>query len=109
MSSLTSALRYRVTIEEPVTVSDGGGGFTTTWEEVADVFASIASNGHTREGVEHNQLRSGKRLKVAIRYRDDLDTSMRIVFDDKYFDIRSTINPDMKKIMLELDLEEQVL
>ncbi len=109
MIGLTSKMRHRISIEESLQVADGAGGYSTSWSEVAEIFASVKPYGSSaREKIEHQSVRTKARLRFIIRYRTDVDHSMRVLFDGVYYDIKAVVDPDMRKVTLELMVEENV-
>lgn len=68
MGISAGSLREKVIFQEPIRVSNGSGGFETTYEEVLDTFASVKevrSNPYLIANLEDiDQL-----VKITIRYR----------------------------------------
>lgn len=85
------ALRHRVTIEEPVRVSDEAGGAAITWSYVATVWAEIQPK-TGREVFESDQLGGRVTHDVRMRYRDGVTPKMRIFHSGRLFDIRFVAN-----------------
>jgi SPP1 family predicted phage head-tail adaptor len=100
-----SELRHRVVIESLAEVSDGYGGTAATWSTLATVWASVVpKESHERRFADQVQL---QRTHVCwIRHRDDVTSTMRILFDSRYFQIKGVRRPDEKKFYLLLDLAE---
>ncbi len=86
---MIGALKHRVTIEEPVRTSDGGGGFTEIWQSIADtpeVSASIVPVSGS-EQLRFHQLGASVTHAIVIRYRNDITPAMRIVKGATVYDI----------------------
>ena len=104
-----TALKHRITIEEPDTSADGAGGLTTSWSDVDTVWARLESV-HSRsvniERLVSEQLTPRQMVICTIRYRADVTTDMRVSYDSRVFNIRSVTNIDEADIWLEMILEE---
>lgn len=86
-------LRDRVGIENPATVSDGAGGATTTWVNVATVWANITLV-NARENRAAEQRAEKITHKITLRYRDDINATMRLVSGARIFEIEAITNED---------------
>ncbi len=87
-------LNKRVTIQQNIKTADGGGGFVTEWKSIAtnpSVYAAInpLSGG---EQLRFHQLENNISHRVIVRYRDDVDTTMRLINGTTIYDIKSVIN-----------------
>lgn len=82
-------LRHRVTLQKPVRLPDGGGGFTEGWQDLEiapEVYASIVPlSGH--EQLRFHQLETTVTHRITIRYRTDVTPGMRIVKGAVIYDI----------------------
>jgi len=84
-------LRHRLIIESPQRLSDGAGGATVTWAQVASVWANI-------KPVSARELRSAEQRAekvthtITLRYRSDIDATMRLVGEGRIFNIDAIIN-----------------
>ncbi len=105
--TLASRLKHRIDIEQPVEVADGGGGFTTSWQNFTTIWAEVKPL-RGREVFDDDQIQDIKNFRITIRYMDNITTRMRIMFDERYFNIRAVINPDEGAESLELLCEEGV-
>lgn len=104
---LAARLRHRVTIQQPQETADGLGGVSISWQDVAEVWAQIVPlNGG--ESMFAFQQQAQVSHRITIRYRADVDASMRIVFEGRAFNIRSVVNVQEAKVMLELLAQEGV-
>lgn len=98
-------LRHKVTIEQKASTPDGVGGFTENWSTFATPWASIESvKGQKRW--YGDQLNSVITHQILIRYRAGVDTSMRINFEGRTFQIHAVLDPEEKKRWLRLDCAE---
>ena len=79
-------LDRRITIQSPTSTRDGAGQPVEAWALLATVWARVE---HLRgkepfQGQEFNAQRTSV---FTIRYRTDLDETMRIIFDGDTYDI----------------------
>jgi len=86
-------LRHRLTIEIPQRLSDGAGGAIVTWAQVASIWAHI-------KPVSARELRAAEQRaeklthKIILRYRSDINATMRLVGAGRIFNINAIINED---------------
>jgi len=100
-------LRHRVTIQNKVTLLDGYGGVTSTWQDVATVWASVEPlNG--RELYAAQQVKAELTHRIRIRYMSGIKPEMRIAFDNRTFEIEAIIDPEERHESLELLCSEVV-
>jgi SPP1 family predicted phage head-tail adaptor len=80
-------------------VSDGQGGFTDTWNDVATVFASIEPvKGYER--FQAMQMQTPITHKIVMRYRDDVTTASRFTLGARIFAAQEVINQDERSRFL---------
>ena len=79
-------LRHRITIKEKTTSIDEEGFSQEVWAPVCTVW-DRAENLRGREYFEAAAVQAERTVRFAIRYRDGLDTSMRIDFDGREYSI----------------------
>ena len=79
-------LRNFVTIQQPVKVASDIGSVETTWEEIANVYAGIEQM-KAFDQAQASVVFPGADYTITMRYRNDLDTTMRIVYRDQVFSI----------------------
>lgn len=107
MTVKAGRLRHRVTLQSAADTADGGGGFTTTWSDVATVWAAIEPLA-ARERLFAQQLENPVTHRVTIRYRAGVTATMRLKFGARVFNIRGVINAGERDRTLELLCEEGV-
>lgn len=103
-------LRHRVTFQSEVTTDDGQGGFSSVWEDL-EVLPTVWGYLKPVKAFERNfaaKVEYQKSHTLTIRHRDDLTTSMQVVYDSRIFKIKGIVAPDERKYFLILDLEENV-
>lgn len=104
-------LNKRITIQYPVETSDGGGSFTTSWEDLITIWAAIWPTS-AKEMIRSmsNTLEVTHRIRV--RYRSDILHNYRIKFKTRfatrYFNIVSLINPNEHNQWLDIMAKEML-
>ncbi len=108
--SLSSRLKKRIIIEEPIRTADGAGGFTITWNRVGDAWVEIVPKNQVsnRESFDYGKLNNNSLYSVVLRYREDIKHTMRLVVDGQVLNIRAIINPDFGRKTLEIIAESGV-
>lgn len=86
-------LRHRVRIERPVRTDDDGGGATLIWTAVATVWAGLEPR-RGSEVVIADKPTARTLYTVTMRYRDDVDATMRLVAGSRVFAIKSAVDVD---------------
>ena len=101
------SLNKRITLQYKTEVSDGGGGFTSTWVDLETISAAIwpTSATETLKAGQQTMVLTGR---IRIRYRTNIRPSYRIKYDDKYYSITSIVNPGMENKWLDLIYKETV-
>ena len=84
-------LRSRLVVESPQRVSDGAGGAVTSWLELATIWANITPTS-AREQRSAEQRAEKTTHRITLRYRSDINATMRFVGDGRIFDIEAIIN-----------------
>lgn len=110
--SICSTLKHRLTLQQEVQTPDGQGGFTRSWQDVAQLWAEImpqaGSTGAGAEQLAFGQLQPRMTHRILLRYRVGVTPAMRLVFDGRVFNIRSVANKGETNEVLEIMAEEGV-
>ncbi len=88
-------LNRRITIQKRDTGRDAAGQPVDTWSDYVTVWANIKAPtgmGAIRD-MQGDLSASIARYSIRIRYRTDLDASMRVVYGSQVFDIKGVL-PD---------------
>lgn len=85
-------LRHRVLIQQQVTTRDEDGVQTTSWVDVATVWASVEPLS-AREFIQSGQTQAAVTARITIRYRAGLLPTMRLVHRGQVFNIAGLL-PD---------------
>lgn len=89
--TLAGELRHRVTIQQEQATLDGQGGRSTTWADLATVWASIEPMAG-KESYSWGKLLGESTLVVRMRYRSGIVPKMRLKYGTRLFDITSVID-----------------
>lgn len=100
------SLRNRITLQRPETSVSGLGERTVTWVDVATVWANFVPLS-VREFIASQQTQSQLSARVVIRYRDDVDATMRVAYQGKTYNIAGVLaDPDSGREYLTLPVSE---
>src|SRR5690554_3647268 len=94
-------LRHRITLQKPVTVVNLNGFEETAWEDFKTVWVAV-SNLHGREYFAAVAVQAENTVKFTIRYLPNLDTTMRISFRDKTYNITAIDNIKYQNRFIEI-------
>ena len=100
-------LRHRITFQKHTTTINENGFEVETWEDVKTVWAA-ASNLHGREYFAAAAVQAENTVKFTIRYLPNLDTTMRISFRDKTYNITAIDNIKYQNRFIEIKALEVV-
>jgi SPP1 family predicted phage head-tail adaptor len=108
------ALRHRITLQTPTSVSDGDSGFIDRWPPdggttLATVWASIVpATARDLERVVAGTVQSSATHLVTIRYLAGVTTKTRVVFGSRLLSVTGMQNPEERNISLVLVCQESV-
>lgn len=100
-----SELDKRILIEGLSLVPNDTGGQVKTWDTVATVWARIKTK-LKREINFAQRIEPRKVFEITIRYRAGLSESMRVVFENRIFQIKAMMNVDEQKEWILMECEE---
>ncbi len=106
-SAGAGVLRERVTIQRKVVSRDGYGAEQVTWQDVATVWARVEVV-KGREVPESRQMDVMSSHRVTMRYRTDVDETMRLMWRGRVLHIVALI-PDERRRYLAVLAEEHVM
>ncbi|MEM7751417.1 MAG: phage head closure protein [Pseudomonadota bacterium] len=98
-------LRHRVTVQYPTRNEDDGGGATTAWVPLATVWAQIKAR-TGREIFQADSPTARGAFRVVIRYRSDVDPTMRLLWGDRVLEVLAVGDEDGTKRWLSCECEE---
>lgn len=99
------SLRHRVVIESPAVATGSVGGQSITWSTFATIWASVEPL-RGSEYLSGQQLTNKVSAKITSRYRDDITTAMRAVWDGHTYDIVDVVNVRGRGEQLEIMCQE---
>jgi len=98
-------LNKRITIQASTKVPDGGGGFTTTWVDIATIWAAIWPTS-ANEITQANATVMVISHRIRIRYRAVLKTGWRVKFGNRYFSIVGATCPNEGREWIDIMAKE---
>ncbi|MHC1749469.1 MAG: phage head closure protein [Cellulosilyticaceae bacterium] len=94
-------LNKRITIQRDSQIVNDEGYSVVEWKDITTIWASI-KNLHGTEFFQAQQANSRATCKFTIRYIQELDTSMRIVYNGSNYNILYIDNIDEANRYLEI-------
>lgn len=98
-------LRHRITFQKIVTAVNPNGFEVRAWENITTVWAK-ASNIHGREFYAAAAVQAENTVEFTVRYLTGIDTSMRILFNGKQYNITAIDNIKYKNRYVEIKAQE---
>ncbi|KGM99580.1 phage head closure protein [Clostridium botulinum] len=98
-------LRHRIKLQVLETITNDNGFEEETWQDYKTVWASV-SNLYGREYFAAAAVQAEKTVKFTIRYTDEIDASMRILFKGKQYNITSIDNIKYENKFIEIKAME---
>ena len=86
-------LRHQVSLQSPTNTTDTGGGAVKTWTTLAKLWANIKPVSGS-EKYRQGQVQETATHHVTIRYRSDIGTNYRLVYESRNFNIKHIRNID---------------
>ena len=99
---MAGALSQRVLIQRWQGARDGTADDVGQWQAVETVFAAVAPDGDPRAAAAGEAARSGRRWRVTLRDRDDLDLSVRLIWRDQILAVRAVDRAPLARGMAHL-------
>ena len=88
---LPTKFKFRLTLQTLTRASDGQGGFTETWTDGPDVWASLEP-AKAYEKFQAMQMQTPITHKIVTRYRADVTPSSRFKYGGRTFWVKEVIN-----------------
>lgn len=95
------SLDTRITLQQRIGTIDALGQPTESWIDLVTVGASVSPL-RGREYFAAGQIESVVDVRIRIRYRSNITTAMRVVWQSTPYDIISVIDVDARRHTLEL-------
>lgn len=100
-------LRHRITFQSLTRTPDDQGGYTAAWVDFSTVWAKIAPASGL-EVVHAQQLEQNYDHEIIIRNLVGINSSMRVSFDGRIFQIRSIAREDERRWWMKIKVKEGV-
>lgn len=103
-------LRHIVAFQSPPSTPDGQGGYDGAWTPIATA-AAVRGAITPLSGSERyfaGQLESPVTHRFVTRYRTDITTKDRMVYEGRVFQVRAILDIEERKRWLDIKLEEGV-
>ena len=97
-------MRYKVELQKPTNTRDTGGGLTEAFSTLTTLFADIEQT-RGNESLKQGQVKEQTTHIFTIRYRKDIGTNMRMLYDEDAYNIRNIKNIDNRNRFLEVECE----
>ena len=94
-------LSKRITFQRLTTTTNENGFEVEDWKDFKTVWAAV-TNLHGREYFEAATVQRENTVKFTIRYLKNIDTSMRILFQGKQYNITAVDNIKYKNVYMEI-------
>jgi SPP1 family predicted phage head-tail adaptor len=97
----------RATFRSLVTVSDGAGGSTLSWQDYVTVWAQLSPE-RAREKIQQGRIADASAGVLRVRSSTAtrlIDGTYKVVVDGMTFNVRGASNPDQRNDMLEFIVE----
>lgn len=98
-------LKHRITLQILETLTNENGFEIETWVDFKDLWAAV-TNLHGREYFEAAAVQAENTVKFTIRYTDEIETTMRVLFKGKQYNISSIDNIKYAKKFIEIKAME---
>lgn len=98
-------LRHRITLQQLTTSVNDNGFEVETWEDFKTVWAAV-SNLHGREYYAAAAVQAENTVKFTIRYLEGLNTTMRILFQGRQYNITAIDNIKYRNRYIEIKATE---
>ena len=101
-------MRHRVTLQSESASQDAAGQDVPTWATVATNIPAFVRDVSAQEGRRGLQVDSTTTHLVTMRYRGDLTTQHRFVFDSRNLNIVKILDTEGRKRWLDIECREAV-
>ena len=98
-------LRHRIELQQAVESRDNTGGVTRVWSTIVTRWGDIIPL-RGQEKFDAAQTESKTTVKIRIRYHSTIDTTWRIKWGDRIYNINGIVNAGERNYMLEMDCIE---
>ncbi|MEN9782319.1 MAG: Phage head-tail joining protein [Pseudomonadota bacterium] len=106
-SKVNINLNKKILIQKEIITLDDGGGYSSTWQDVAVVWANFV-NTSSNNITTFLKNDASKTYVIEIRYNKNIEVGQKILFEAREFLIKQCTNPEEDKIRMILVAEEIV-
>lgn len=104
----TGTLRNRFTVEQPLRIADGSGGYIEGWSPFGNVWGAIrATSGAER--FQHDRMAGIVSHEITVRHLDGLTPGDRFRLASKIYHLRAILAADDRRRYLVCHCEERDL
>lgn len=100
-------LNKRATFQSEVSVPDGAGGSTLSWQDYVTVWAQLSPE-RAREKIQQGRIADASAGVLRVRSSTAtrlIDATYRVLVDGVTYNVRGVANPDQRNDMLEFPVE----
>lgn len=105
-ATLAGLLRSRVTLQSKTETSDGQGGTTKAWADVATVWARVVPTDISGDVTEVQHTVSRRKYTITIRRRLGVTSAMRVMRGTQPLEILAVLDDDGMRDVLTLECRE---
>lgn len=87
------ALNHRMNVEMPLESTDGLGGMNINWMPVATVWTALQPLAAKFRQIAHQKAEEQSH-SIVMRFREDISSGWRLVFNHRVFEIDTVFDPD---------------
>lgn len=94
-------LNRQIIVQKRTDTRQPGGGRVPTWADFVKVWADILTPTGKQQGLSNQQLNIVT-TSFRVRFRSDIDASMRIIYDGEVFDIQAVLKDRAGRVYMDL-------
>ncbi|MEM7303626.1 MAG: phage head closure protein [Pseudomonadota bacterium] len=98
-------LRHRLILEQRTDTPDGAGGITESWTELGRIWGRVSPVSPS-SGTTEDQVQETMRHRVIVRFRQDITSDCRFLFEGRELRILTVHDPDESKRYLICAVDE---
>lgn len=102
-------MNRRLTLQDEILSPDGGGGFSSIWQNVPNnpsVFAAVTPLSFSEE-IRFRQISAQATHRITLRFREDIRHGMRLTEQGRVYHVVSLLPLDEKREYLVIIAEEK--
>ena len=103
--SILKKMKHRIVIQEPIEISDDGGGVTIEWSDIVTLWAHIEPSNNS-DSIFFEKQENIQYYNITTRYVSSIKSGYKILFAGKQMIIKNTYSPDELKEILVITTQE---